>query len=464
MIALAASLAAYAGAALYLARKHPEPQWDWPSIDLDDMDFPPDFLWGTATAAHQVDGGNTNNNWSRWETQTDQRGRPRTHCGDRAGKAADHWNLYPDDFRRMKEDLSVNTYRFSIEWSRVEPEPGRIDPDVVAHYHRLLDCLLALDIQPMMTLHHFSQPLWFEDRGSFEREENLKPLVDFSALCAREYGDKVARWCTVNEPGPFTSMGWGLGVFPPGKKTIGLFSRVLRNLLVCHVQMAQAIKAERPQAQVGLSKNIFQFDPWRRWNLAHWGLARLLDHVYNESILRFFREGVYRMHVPGFTNINEQHPDAPGSLDWVGLNYYSNLLTTPLAKREPPFKTLSRPGQVITDMPYATYPEGFYRALMRIDALGKPIIVTENGIADERDDRREDWIRRYAYAMSRARRDGADIRGFHYWSLMDNFEWAEGYDMRFGLYEVNYETQGRRLRDGSRALGEIIRRFSEGSA
>jgi beta-glucosidase len=211
------------------------------------------------------------------------------------------------------------------------------------------------------------------------------------------------------------------------------------------------------KVQIGLVKNIFQFDPYKRWNLVHWILCRLLDHAYNESIIRFLRDGVFKLHFPTQANIYQEYPEAKGATDFIGLNYYSNLIVSPLAKREPPFKPLHRPGQPLTDMPYATYPEGFYRALKRISTIDRPVIVTENGIADKVDDRREDYIRRYIYAMSRAIAEGVDIQGYYYWSLMDNFEWAEGNEMRFGLYEINYDTQERRLREGSKAFADIVK-------
>ena len=177
------------------------------------------------------------------------------------------------------------------------------------------------------------------------------------------------------------------------------------------------------------------------------------EEVYNNSILGFLKTNRFQIRVPGMS-VDEHIPGDLG--DFVGLNYYSHLLLSPFMKTEPPFEVLSRPGDIETDFPYCTYPEGFYRALMQIHEVGLPIYVTENGIPDAKDDRRADFITRYLYAMKRAMDDGADVRGFYYWSLLDNFEWAEGYTMRFGIFEVDFETQERRLREGARPLLEHL--------
>ncbi|MEE2752164.1 MAG: glycoside hydrolase family 1 protein [Myxococcota bacterium] len=452
----------YVGIVGYLCQKYPEPNWDWSSIDLDDLQFPEGFLWGSATAAHQVDGGNDNNNWSRWETEVDEKGKPRVHGGVPCGRAVEHWERYPEDIQLMRDALHLNSYRFSVEWSRIEPSPGEYDAEAIAHYHDMIDKLLEAGIAPMVTLHHFTNPLWFEDMGAFEHEENIAHFVRFARKMFEEYGSKVSRWCTINESGPYSVMGYGLGVFPPGVKNYQRMAHVLHHLMLAHVQVYDAIKSMPggDQVEVGLVKNIFQFDPYRRWNLAHWIMCRVMESTYNDSILRFFKEGVFRVVIPTQARLVSKHPEAVGKADFMGLNYYANLLISPFMKQEPPFEPNLRPGQIVTDMPYAIYGEGLYRAIEQLSELGKPIIITENGIADVRDDRRAIWIQRYLYAVSRAIREGYDVRGFHYWSLLDNFEWAEGYEMRFGLIGVDYETQERKVMPGAQAYVDIIDRFS----
>jgi beta-glucosidase len=451
------ALATTAVALLVLHLRHPELRWDWERTETGTLAFPAGFLWGTATSAHQVEGGCDANNWARWEAAVDPAGRPRIRRGQRSGAACDHWNRFREDLALMRE-LGVGSYRFSLEWSKLEPAPGRHDPAAVAHYHEVLAALAAAGLRPMVTLHHFTHPLWFDDRGGFERAANLPAFEAFCAWAFREYGAEADLWCTINEPAVFTAMGYLLGTFPPGRRDPRQAARVLANLLAAHVRVYHALKAlpGGDRAEIGLVKNVFQFDPFRRWHPLDWAVCRVLDAAYNRSVLGVLADGVFRMTIPGRVRLVEAVPGGRGATDFLGLNYYSHACLKTRVGREL-FARAPRPGDVMTDMPYAVYPEGLYRALRDVAALGKPIMVTENGIADARDDRRATFIRRYLHAVARAIQDGVDVRAYYYWSLMDNFEWAEGYDMRFGLYAVDFATQERRLRDGAGAFREIVR-------
>lgn len=450
---------AYSAAALALARRDPELAWDWTRIELGQLRFPPDFVWGVATAAHQVEGGLHNNNWSRWETQRAPDGQPRIAGGQVAGQACDHWSRFREDIGLIQA-LGVDAYRLSVEWSRVEPEQGRYDEAALDRYQEIIEALRARGITPMVTLHHFTHPLWFEDLGSFEREENIAHFVRFCEHVFRRLGPLVPRWCTLNEPEVFATQGWFNGIFPPGKKDPQLTAVVLCNLVRAHGRVYRALKAlpHGHDVEIGLVKDIFQFDPSRRWFLPDLLISRALDDVFNGSILAALETGHFRLKVPGLIELDAPCLEAAGTLDFVGLNYYSHLLVRFKPSPSQPFDFVTRRGDVQTDMPYPIYAEGFYRALKRIGGLRVPVYVTENGIADDRDDRRATFIRRYLYALSRARDEGVDIRGYYYWSLMDNFEWAEGWNMKFGLYAVDRETQTRTLRPGAAAFVEIVNR------
>ena len=455
--------AGYGLATWALGRRDPELRWDWSGYDPQDLTwtrrFPKDFLWGVATAAHQIEGGLEHNNWSRWETLTGPDGKPRIHNGERAGLACDHWRRFREDIQLMV-DLGVQSYRLSLEWSRIEPSPGVYDGEAIARYHELLDAVIAAGLQPMITLHHFTHPLWFEDLGSFEKEENLVHIVRFTERMFQEYGRKARYWCTLNEPEVFASQGWFSGVFPPGKKDPQLTAVVLCNLLRAHGRMYRAIKAlpGGHDVEVGLVKDIFQFEPDRRWHLGDVAVARVLDEVMNECILATLQSGHFRLQIPGMISLDASAVEAAGTLDFVGLNYYSHYHTRFRPDPAEPFVFRPQPGDTMTDMPYPIYPEGLYRALVRLAKIGAPIIITENGIADAADTRRDDFIRRYLYAVSKAIEDGVDVRGFYYWSLLDNFEWAEGWQMKFGLYAMDPVTRARTLREGSKVYPEIIRR------
>ncbi len=439
-------------------RRYPEPRLDWTKVDTEVVRFPKGFLWGVATSAHQVEGGCDNNNWSQWEKQSAPDGTPRISGGQNSGAACDHWNLFLEDLDLIRQ-TGAGAYRFSLEWSKIEPRPGRFDQAALDHYHQVLDALNDRGIVPMATLHHFTHPLWFERLGAFEKEENIPHFVRFCERVFSEYQGSVRLWCTVNEPAVFATMGYLMGIFPPGRRDPGQAAHVLRNLLLAHAKAYHALKhlPGGESASIGAVKNIFQLDPHRRWYLPDWLLARVGDAFYNEAALHYLRTGTFKFSLPGVLKLQTMELEVMGSLDFIGLNYYSHVNVKLLLNPRNPVSYAARPGDTMTDMPYAIYPEGFKRALHRVSTLGVPIYVTENGIADSRDDRRAQFIRRYLYSMYRAMEDGCDVRGYFYWTLMDNFEWAEGYDMKFGLFHTDFVTQKRTLRRGSRELSRIIR-------
>ena len=414
-------------------------------------------MWGTATAAHQVEGNNTNNNWYAWEHQKDSNGKSRIHNNDKSGIAANHWNLYRDDISLMN-DLGVGYYRFSVEWSKIEPENGIINEKALEHYRDVCIALIDSGLTPVITLHHFSHPIWFEELGAFEKEENIEYYIRFSELVFNKLSDIVPIWCTINEPAVYVTQGYFNGVFPPGKKDPLLAGYVMRNLLNAHVQVYQRLKSlpNGENVQIGLVKNITQLDPLRRWHILDWYFSGILNDVFTNSTLNLFSKGEFDFYLPAMANISYKNYDAINSLDFIGLNYYSRWHVKGQLNLAEPFTFELRPQDIQTDMPYAIYPEGFYKAVKTIAKLNVPIIITENGIADDKDDRRSLFIKRYLYALFKTIEEGYDIRGYFYWSLMDNFEWAEGYMMKFGLYDVDFNTQKRTLRSGSQSFVDIV--------
>ena len=444
---------------LYFNLSYPETNWDWDKIDTQNIHFPNSFAWGTATAAHQVEGSNTNNNWYDWEYQLDENNNPRIHNGDKSSIAADHWNRYPDDIILMKE-LGVNHYRFSIEWSKIEPENGNFNIEAIQHYRDLCDSLIKNNITPVITLHHFTHPIWFENLGAFEKRENVSHFIEYSEYAFNNLKDLVPIWCTINEPSVFVSQGYFNGIFPPGKKDPVLAATVLENLLYCHTKTYKHLKGldGGDQIQIGLVKNIFQFEPLRRWHLLDWVFSNVLNNVFTNSTLDYFKKGYSIFSLPGMVKKEMKNTHAPGAMDFIGLNYYSRMHVRGQASLAEPFLFKKRAQDIQTDMDYALYPEGFYKALHTISTLKKPIYVTENGVADRGNNIREIFIKRYLYALNKAIQDGLDIRGYFYWTLMDNFEWAEGYKMKFGLYEVDFKTQNRSLRESSNLFAKMVKK------
>jgi len=441
----------------------PQLKWDWAKIDDSKLSFPKDFIWGTATAAYQVEGGNTNNQWYLWESTIDATGKPMIKGGQLPGFACDHWRRYPQDIQLMKR-LGVNSYRFSVEWSRIEPMEGVFDTLAIKHYQDVCDSLIANGIEPMITLHHFTNPIWFERKGAFEKMDNVADFVKFTEVTFLALKDRVKLWCTINEPAVYVVGGYFQGDMPPGKKDPQLAAVVLRNILEAHVQAYRKIKSlpGGDLARVGLVKNLTQMDPYRKWHLGDWVFANLIDGVFNGTTLNFMKTGKYRFSMPTMAKLSDENPEAIGSMDFIGLNYYSHYNYKFSFNLDKAFQPKLLKGEVKTDMDYASYPEGFYRAIKTVSEFGLPIYITENGIADAKDDRRAKFIRQYLYSVSKALSEGIDIRGYYYWSLMDNFEWSLGWEMKFGLYALDRPTQLRFLRDGSRKYMEIIRESKSG--
>ena len=444
---------------IYFNLSFPEINWNWNKIDTQNIHFPNSFAWGTATAAHQVEGNNTNNNWYDWEHQLDENNQPRIHNGDKSILAADHWNRYPDDIKLMK-DLGVNHYRFSIEWSKIEPQNGDYNVESIQHYRDLCDSLIKNNITPVVTLHHFTHPTWFEKLGAFEKKENIDHFIEYSEYAFNNLKDLVPIWCTINEPSVFVSQGYFNGIFPPGKKDPVLAATVLENLLFAHTKTYKHLKSLNggDKAQIGLVKNIFQFDPLRRWHILDWAFSKVLNNVFTHSTLDYFKKGYSTFSLPGMVKKHMENNDAVGAMDFIGLNYYSRMHVKGQVNLTEPFVFEKRAKDIQTDMDYALYPEGFYEALHTISTLKKPIYVTENGVADQGNNIREMFIKRYLYALHKGLQDGLDIRGYFYWTLMDNFEWAEGYKMKFGLYKVDFETQERTLRESSNLFAKMVKK------
>jgi beta-glucosidase len=425
---------------------------------LKDIPWQPDkdFLWGSATSSHQVEGYGTNNNWYRFESALDEQGRPRILNGQRAGAACDHWNRYQEDIRLMKE-LHLNAYRFSVEWSKIEPEPGKYDETALDHYAQVVDELLASGIEPMVTLHHFTDPLWFSDRGAFLQEDSPDIFAGFVARVVARLGPRVKLYCTVNEPTVYAMMGYFQARFPPAVKAPGDVGIVFRNLLRAHTAAYQAIKKLQPQAQVGLAAALLIYDPPNRWNLFDAYLARAYNRSLNASQLAYLAHGYFSFAIPGAARVSYQS-EVRDAFDFVGLNYYSrNFNKFSFSGDNHSRDVVKAPPEKRSDMGWEIYPEGLYRCLRFITGYtSKPIYITENGIADDSDTKRAKFIEDHLVVMNRAMAEGMNVKGYCYWSLLDNFEWAFGFEKRFGLYHVDYATQKRTLRQGSRQYPEMI--------
>lgn len=459
-----------------LSFAYQELNWDWNKIEpinYVDLQFPSNFIWGVSTSAHQIE-GNCNCQWTEFEKNKNL---------DLSSIACDNWNRYKEDIGLIK-NLGVNAYRFSIEWSKIEPVEGKFNQEAIDHYHDLINNLKSNDIMPVITLHHFTHPIWFENKSAFENVDNIKYFVRFAKEMFKQYSDKVLMWCTINEPGVYAFQGYLRGVFPPGKRNIQQVGIVSKNLIQAHIDVYKALKSMKngDKCQIGIAHSITQYDPFHIGNKYNplqkfeEFLAYYLNHIFYREMLNFFITGLFEYKVPAIiqlfltgtlpnvlnAQIKYQYcPDnkkykSTDILDFFGIQPYSSVLidcTNTKAEKIPSI----RPGNIVTDMPYKICAESVYRAIHEASFIGVPIYITETGIADSKDDRRELFIKRYLYAVNKAIKENYDVRGFFYWSLYDNFEWNFGYSMKFGLYNVNFKTQERNLRKGGETYKNIIK-------
>jgi beta-glucosidase len=433
----------YLVATLYFQWRHPRPELGIDSANAFTPVWPARFLWGTATAAHQVEGGNARNDWARFESQPGQ-----IAHGDVSGAAADHWKRVAQDIALMR-DLHANSYRFSIEWSRLEPTEGAWDAAAWQHYADEVTQLRAAGIEPVVTLLHFTLPLWLADRGGVTSPDFPARFGRLAAEAAKRLGPQVTFWCTINEPQVQMYQGYVIGIWPPGVKDKSQAAKAFAGLLRAHGKAALALRQGDADAKIGLASNMIIFEPSNRWNLIEHIVAGIVSDGFNWSFYDSISRGRMRLSLPGFPTLDEAAPELRGTIDWVGINYYRRNLVT-FAPGAPGMVNIHPGPGTLSDGGVEIYPEGLL-ALLRESRrrYPLPIIITENGVADSAGVHRPMFVRQHAYAVKRAIGEGIDVRGFFHWSLMDNFEWAEGYGSRFGLYRLDRATLERTPAAGS---------------
>lgn len=428
--------------------------------DKSNHHFPADFAWGVATSAHQVEGGTLNNQWSAWEKQG------RIKSGDHVGLACDWWRNAEQDFDRAQE-MGINALRLSLEWSRVEPEEGRWDSAAIDRYRAMLGALRERGIRPFVTLHHFTNPLWFEAKGAFAAPESVRLFERYTEKLIDALSDFCTDWITFNEPNVYAALGYFLGEFPPGKKGRVLqAARVTRNLCLAHAAAYRAIHALQANANVGWAQHFVVFKPRRRQSAIDRWLSALVDRLFNDN----FAESILSGRAPFPLNgLGQKLTEVQGTCDYIGINYYSRLRAG-LALHSPRtlFFQLTVPphkpqGDSGIEIPYGeAYPKGLRYAAGRFAPFNKPIYILENGVPD-RDDRIRPWLmKRTVKQMRKLLADGVDLRGYFHWSLTDNFEWNEGWHLRFGLIELDPQTQARKPRPSAQLYAEIIRKSRNG--
>lgn len=376
--------------------------------------FPKDFIFGVATSSHQTEGNNTNNDWWKFEQEL------KVKDQEKSGLATNSYELYETDLKLVK-DLSAQGYRFSLEWSRIEPREGEFDKKAILHYLTILKQLRKYKIKTFVTLQHFTNPLWFSKSGAWERKDSPEIFKRYTDVVIAELGEYIDFWITLNEPTLYTYFAYIDGSWPPEKKSYSAALRVINNQALGHRLAYDQIHEKYPKAMVGISSNNFPYYPQL---IVDYPIAILFNKIVNYIFLDKIRK----------------------HQDFVGLNYYS------------PVRYLGTKNLPKTDMGWLVYPKGLGDITRMIwKRYKKPIFITENGLADQNDRQREKYISKHLARLHACIESGVDVRGYLHWSLLDNFEWALGYYPKFGLYEVNFDTQERKPRPSAKYYSEICK-------
>jgi beta-glucosidase len=411
------------------------------------LTFPDGFYWGCATSSHQVEGNNRNNQWWAWEQEGGN-----ILDGTTSGLACDHYNRFEEDFA-LAEELGQNAHRLSIEWSRIEPEEGRWDEKEVEHYSQVVDSLHRHGLTPFVTLHHFTNPIWFEELGGWTSPRAPDLIARYAGYMAKQLGDAVPFWLTINEPSVVPAACYLAGVHPPAKRDMALAMAAARHILIAHGKMYGAIRENAPHnPQIGPVLNMTDAQAASDSDEDR-AAAQLMDAYWNAMWLEGIKNGVVGPPAGGV----EEVPGLKGSWDIIGLNYYSRTVVRAgrppmgLEQVEPPA------GAERSTMGWEVYPEGFYRVQMRLKPYGKPVYITENGIGTDEDEQRQRYVVRHLQQTHRAMSEGLDVRGYLHWSFQDNFEWAEGFRQKFGLVAMEEGTRNRLPRPSAYMFRDIAR-------
>lgn len=407
--------------------------------------FLKNFLWGAATSSHQVE-GNTRNDWSEWEKKNAVRLAQEAeqkfggfsswpHIKEEAtnpenyisGIACDHYHRFREDFDIAKQ-LGHNAHRFSIEWSRIEPEEGKFDDKEIKHYRDVIRALRERGLEPFVTLWHWTMPLWMRDKGGVESKEFPKYFERYVGYTVEKLKEEVTFWMTLNEPTSVIGVAYGNGEWPPQKKSLMAAWRVCHVLARAHCVAYRVIHKINPALQVGFGNILVYIEPAQPKNSLDVCMAHIITFFANHY---FFRLTDWNTH------------------DYIAIQNYSHTRIAFPWKRKNENKKIS-------DMGWELYPESIYYLLKEWGRLNKPIYITEHGLADAQDANRLWYIQEAIKHIQRARHEGIDVRGYFHWSLMDNFEWDKGFWPRFGLVEINRKTLERKIRPSAWEFKKII--------
>ncbi|MBN2426227.1 MAG: family 1 glycosylhydrolase [Calditrichaceae bacterium] len=410
------------------------------------------FLWGTATSSFQIE-GQIENDMTEWE----KLGKFRRDGNDPVyGSAIGHWDRWKEDFELLRE-IGVNAYRFSVEWSRIEKQPGIFDEQVLEKYKAFISWLNASDITPMLTLHHFTHPIWFHKQCPWHHDDSIEIFARFVEKVISVTEDDVPYLITFNEPVVWALAAYGDARFPPGEKNLNLMMTALYNILKAHAKVYKMIKTKYPAVNIGIAKHLICFQPEKWWSLIDHGLSAICDGFFNRILYKAFKQNRLRYYLPFLINF-DKFLDLENTIDFWGVNYYFRMFTGLKADFKQPLnmKFINRSGEGLSDLGWENYSEGLDKLLQLTVKENKPVIITENGIAASDDQRRIEYLKNHLNIVEKARKN-MPLKGYFYWSLLDNYEWLVGYNARFGLVETNAENPGyRKIKESAKYFNTFI--------
>lgn len=419
--------------------------------NVKEFTLPKDFLLGSATSATQIDGGDYNNNWYYWAKEC------RTYKCQSPIVADMHYLLYKEDFEILHR-LKHETYRFSIDWSRIEPKKGCWNESAIEHYRNQLCILHQYGIKPLLTVHHFSCPQWFQEEIGWAHQESVDYFLRYVNKLIHSIGDLVSEYCTINEPNVLAFLSYVVGDFPPGAESnLTDYFKVSKNLIIAHLKSYELIHQIRKNlgfadTKVGFPLNMPYFQ-------ARNPLTKVSKKIIEYFFLKIFETGFIQGKL--LPPLGNEYPLGKGTYcDFIGINYYTRFFVELSSNPAMLFTKIGIKKDLTpcekSDVGWEIYPKGLYYV---VEDMGKkydlPIYITENGIADCADTRRAKYIYSHLHEVSKLIHNGYDVQRYYYWSLMDNFEWVEGYPPRYGLLAVNYNTQQRINRRSSKFYTQI---------
>ena len=400
------------------------------------MEFPENFFFGSATSSYQVEGGNKNSDWCLWEKNIS--------FSDPSGAACSQYEKFPEDFR-LASNLGHNAHRLSIEWSRIEPEEGFFDQEQISHYKEVIRDLKKNNLEPIITLHHFSNPIWFSQKGGWEKQDNIEFFLSYVKTIVKALSDDVKFWVSINEPVIYAYYSYFLGDWPPQKTSLKETVTVMDNMAKAHIQAYSIIKniyfeSKLKKPMISIAKHFIVFE--------------YCDYSLKNKIAVMLRDWLFNFRLVNRLNKAK-------TLDFIGVNYYTRKMIN--VKRFRLKNLLSDECEHIHHdvkknfLGWHIYPQGLLKILLRLKKYKVPVFILENGICTEDDSVRWEFIYDHLLSVLKAINKGINVIGYLYWSLLDNFEWDKGYAPKFGLVKVDFKSQKRTVRESALKYGKICR-------